>query len=407
MKILVLSTAFPSATRPTYGVFVGERVRYMARHADVMVLAPVPWAPLNQLIRGHAVAATPVTEVQHGLQVAHPRFACTPLVGKSLDALLYAVSLLPVVARLRRRFPFDVIDAHFTYPDGVAAVLLGKLFRAPVFITIRGTHDVRNAGFWLRRAQIRWALQKAAGVIAVSDSLRQFAEGLGIHPSKIRVIANGVDRTRFNPGNRVEARTKLGLPGDRTILLSVGALIDGKGHHRVVEALPELLDRRPDLLYVVVGGDPGNGEGRRRLETLVRRAGLEAHVTLAGAQAHDEIPRWLAAADLFCLSTRSEGWCNALTESLACGLPVVTTAVGGNPEIVRDGHDGFLVPFWDRSAFVAAVLRALETCWDRSAIAARAGARGWERIAEDVMETLGTSLTAPQSRVPTGRAITS
>jgi teichuronic acid biosynthesis glycosyltransferase TuaC len=393
VKILVLSGAFPSATRPTYAVFVGERVRYVARHADVLVVAPVPWAPFNRLVRGEAIAATPAIEVHHGVPVEHPRFACTPLVGKTLDAAFYALSMVPVVARLRRRFPFDVIDAHFTYPDGVAAVLLGKMFRVPTFVTIRGTHDIRNASSRLRRAQIRWALRNAAGVIAVSDSLRQFAEGLGIEPSHIRVIPNGIDTDRFTPGDMAEARARLGLPADRTILLSVGALTEGKGHHRVVEALPELVARRPDLLYLIVGGDPTNRAGRPDLEALVRRAGMHAHVKVVGARPHDELPGWLAAADLFCLSTRSEGWCNALTESLACGLPVVTTAVGGNPEVVRDGEDGFLVPFWDRGAFVAAVLRALDRRWDRSSIAARAGTRGWERTADDVMETLRAALT--------------
>jgi teichuronic acid biosynthesis glycosyltransferase TuaC len=190
VKILVLSTAFPSATRPTYGVFVGERVRYVARHADVLVVAPVPWAPFNRLVRGDAVADTPATEIQHGVPVEHPRFACTPLLGKAFDAALYAVSMVPVLARLRRRFPFDVIDAHFTYPDGVAAVLLGKVFRAPTFITVRGTHDIRHAGFGPRRAQIRWGLRNATGVIAVSDSLRQFAERLGIEAMASTPVAS-------------------------------------------------------------------------------------------------------------------------------------------------------------------------------------------------------------------------
>jgi teichuronic acid biosynthesis glycosyltransferase TuaC len=156
-----------------------------------------------------------------------------------------------------------------------------------------------------------------------------------------------------------------------------------------------------------VGGDVRHAEGRRALEALARRTGVEAHVRIAGARPHDEVPRWLAAADLFCLGTRSEGWCNALTESLACGLPVVTTAVGGNPEVVQDGEDGFLVPFWDRAAFVAAVLRALDRRWDRSAIAARAGTRGWERTAEDVMETLRATLMVKPALVASEGARTS
>ena len=392
MKVLVLSVAFPSASRPTYGVFVRERVRHVAAHMEVVVVAPVPWFPFNRLFRGDALTTTPLVEVQDGLTVYHPRVACLPAVGKTFDGVLYALSLIAFIARLRRSFAFDVIDAHFTYPDGLAAVLLGKLFRTPAVITIRGTHDIRNARSRLRRMQIRWALEAAAGVIAVSDSLRSFAEQLGIDGRRIRVIPNGIDTDRFLPGNRADARARLGLPADRTILLSVGAIGEGKGQHRVVEALTELVGCHAGLLYVVVGGDVHNDPGRRALDAVVRSAGLGGHVRLVGARPHDEVPAWLAAADLFCLATSSEGWCNSITESLACGLPVVTTAVGGNPEIVRDGEDGFLVPFWDRAAFVQSVLQALNRKWDRRAIASHARARGWERTADAVTHALaGTS----------------
>src|SRR5439155_26525277 len=153
-------------------------------------------------------------------------------------------------------------------------------------------------------------------------------EQLGVAGRGIRVFPNGFDTHRFLRGNRADARAQLGWPADRTILLSVGGLVEGKGHHRVVEALPEIVSLHPGLLYVVVGGDVHNDPGRRALDAVVRSTGLDRHVRLVGARPHDEVPAWTAAADLFCLATRSEGWCNAITESLACGLPVVTTAVG-------------------------------------------------------------------------------
>jgi teichuronic acid biosynthesis glycosyltransferase TuaC len=385
MRVLVLSSVFPNAANPTYGVFVRERVRHLAECCEAVVVAPVPWFPLNRRIRGTERDAVPRVERDGRLTVYHPRFLCVPGVGKSLDGLFYFLGLRPFIARLRRQFAFDLIDAHFTYPDGVAGALLGRSVGCPVVLTVRGSHDIRHAGYRLRRPQIRFALRAADRVIAVSASLGRFVESLGVAADRMRVIPNGVDPARFTPTDRAAARTALGLPPDRRILLAVGSLVEGKGHHRVLEALPALVAERPDILYVVVGGAPSDGY-RRQLEAFVDRHGLRDHARIVGPRPHHEVPRWMAAADLFCLATKSEGWCNAITEALACGLPVVTTRVGGNEEIVRDGRDGLLVPFWDAQAFRTAVGAALDRPWDRAEISARIRAAGWRRTADAVMQ---------------------
>jgi teichuronic acid biosynthesis glycosyltransferase TuaC len=402
MRVLVLSSVYPSQSRPTFGVFVRERVRHLAARCEVRVVAPVPWFPGNRWLRGRALAATPWVESQDGIRVYHPRVLCVPAVSKCLDGVLYFVSILPFCLWLRRRFAFDVIDAHFSYPDGVAGVLLGKVFARPAVVTLRGTHDVRHAGYALRRIQTRWALRAAARLVSVSAALRGFAGELGIEPERVRVVPNGVDPSVFRPADRRAARRRLGLSEDRTILLAVGSLTEGKGHHRLLELLPGLVAQRPELLLVIIGTGPARGYERALVER-VRQHGLADHVRLVGPRPHEEVATWMAAADLFCLATRSEGWCNAIMEALACGLPVVTTRVGGNPELVRDGEDGFLVPFWSEPEFAAAVVQALETTWDREAIAARAGAMGWGRTAEQVMEELVLAL-APGHAVP-GHAV--
>ncbi len=397
MRVLVLSSVFPTPMRPTFGVFVRERVRHVAAHCEVVVVAPVPWFPFNRWVRGRERAVSPVVEDQEGITVYHPRFLCLPGFGKCLDGIFYFLSLLPFIAWLKRRFAFDVIDAHFTYPDGLAGALLGKVFGRPAVITLRGSHDVRHASYALRRRQIRFALHASARLISVSESLRQFVASLSIHPSKVRVIPNGVDGSRFFLSDRGAAREKLGLPCDRVILLSVGSLIEVKGHHLVLEILPSLVARRPDLLYVAIGGGARGDDYPRIIEGLVRSHGLEGHVRIVPPRPHDEIALWMAAADLFCLATRWEGWSNALMEALACGLPVVTTRVGGNAEFVRNGKDGLLVPFWDGRAFGDAILRALEVQWDRKAISERACANGWERTAEQVLQEFRAALaTEPQ-----------
>jgi glycosyltransferase involved in cell wall biosynthesis len=384
LRVVVLSRVFPSTQQPTYGVFVKERVRRVAARCPLTVVAPVPWFPFNRLLRG--VERTPDTTVDmlDGMVVHRPRVLSPPRWGKCLDGFLYAGGLLPFFARLRRRIPFDLIDAHFAYPDGVAAVLLGKALGCPVVITVRGD-EARLVRFALRRPQLRFAL-RSARVIAVSDFLRRLVADLGVPTDRVRVIPNGVDVSRFHPSARAVARAQLGLPQDRTILLAVGSLTELKGHHRVLEILPELLSRRSELLYVIVGNDAGGESWRAKIENQVRAQGLAANVRLAIARPHEEIPSWMAAADLFCLATQREGCCNAIIEALACGLPVVTTRVGGNPELVREGEDGLLVPFWDAAAFSAAVLAALERQWDRPAIAARASRLGWDDVATALLE---------------------
>jgi glycosyltransferase involved in cell wall biosynthesis len=404
LRVLVLSFTFPNARQPALGVFVRERVRRIAAECEVMVVAPVPWFPFNRLIRGEQWAAIEPVERQEGLEVRHPRFFCIPRYLKWLDGVFYGVSLLPFLRRLRRSFAFDVIDAHFAYPDGLAATIIGRVFRRPVMITLRGS-IVRLGTYPLHRPQLRLALRAASRVLAVSESLKQTAVALGIPPQKIRVIPNGVDTSRFFPVDRAEARRALDLPKDARILLSVGGLNEGKGHHRIVAMLPSLLRHHPDLLYVIVGGGRRADSLRPLLERLIREHGLQGHVRLAGERPHEEIPLWMGASDVFCLATRSEGWANVLLEAMACGRPVVSTRVGGNGEIVTDPSLGTLVPAGDDAAFTDALRAALGRAWAPEVLAAHARRHSWERATRDVLGEL-RALAVPGGSAPGGVAPT-
>ena len=387
LRVLVLSFTFPNVKQPALGVFVRERIRRIASECEVVVVAPVPWFPFNRLIRGEQWAGIAPVERHEGLEVRHPRFFCIPRYLKWLDGGFYAISLLPVLWRLRRSFPFDVIDTHFAYPDGLAGTILGRIFRRPVVITLRGS-IVRLATYPLHRPQLRLALRRAARVLAVSESLKQTAVALGVPPQKVRVIPNGVDTSRFFPMERSEARQALDLPKDARILLSVGGLNEGKGHHRIVAMLPALLAQYPELLYVIVGGARRADSLRPVIDGLIRDKALQGHVLLAGERPHDEIPLWMAAADVFCLATRSEGWANVLLEAMACGRPVVTTRVGGNAEIVTSSSLGTLVPAGDDAAFTEALREALQRPWAPEALVAHARQHSWERASQDVLAEL-------------------
>jgi glycosyltransferase involved in cell wall biosynthesis len=393
MRVLVLSSVFPNPRQPTLGVFVRERMKRVAKRCEVVVVAPRPWFPFDRVVRPQW-CDIPAAEEQDGLRVYHPRVLSVPGTLKFLDGVLYAASLLRFLSELRTRFPFDLIDAHFAYPDGLAGVLLGRAFRCPVVITLRGS-IVRLSTYPLHRPQLRFALGRAARVIAVSQSLKGVAVGLGIAPEKVRVIANGVDTTRFYPRDREEARRHLGLPTDRTILLSVGGLNEGKGHHRVAGLLPNLLRHHPDLLFVIVGGERPSDTVRPLLNRLVEQQGLARHVLVAGERPHEEIPFWLASADLLCLATRSEGWANVLLEASACGRPGVTTRVGGNAEVLPDDRFGLLVAPDDDRALEEALLSALRRKWDAAAMVAHARAHSWDQAAGAVLEEFRRLVNEP------------
>jgi glycosyltransferase involved in cell wall biosynthesis len=393
MRVLVLSSVFPNTHQPTLGLFVGHRIRRLAKRCDVVVVAPIPWFPMNRWLRGER-DAVPQVEEQQGLRVYHPRFFSLPRYGKCLDGALYFLSLIRFVARLRRSFPFEVIDAHFAFPDGLAATLLAKAFGCPVVITLRGS-IVRLSGYRLHRPQLRWALHHADRVTAVSESLKSVAVGLGMPADRVRVIPNGVDPTVFSPMIRQDARRLCGLPKSATVLLTVAGLYEGKGQHAVVEVLPSLVARYPEALYVMVG-NPRPGEiYQRRLKGAIRKLGLDGHVLFAGPRPQAELPRWFSAADVSVLATRSEGWPNVLLESLACGTPVVATDVGGAPEIVRHGLDGFLVPHGDPAALGDALLLALDQPWNRDAIVRHAQRFDWTESVEQALDELNAALKRP------------
>ncbi|HNQ76942.1 MAG TPA: glycosyltransferase, partial [Pseudothauera hydrothermalis] len=316
-------------------------------------------------------------EQQQDFDVWYPRFFSVPSVLKRLDGLAMALGAYPRLRALKRAGRLDLIDAHFGYPDGYAAVLLGRWLGVPVTITLRGTES-RHAADPVLRPLLLKALLGADRVFAVADALKQVAVSIGVPADKITVVGNGVDTTRFLPVDRAEARAALGLPLDAPVLISVGGLVERKGFHRVIELLPRLRERWPGLVYLIVGGASAEGNNRPQLEQQVAQLGLNDTVRFLGSLPPDALKQPLSAADVFVLSTRNEGWANVFLEAMACGLPVVTTDVGGNREVVDRDSLGFVVPFGDAAALEAALDRALAEPWDRGAIRHHAEQNAWD-----------------------------
>lgn len=406
--VVVFSSLFPSRMQPGAGLFIRERMFRVGRHLPLAVVSPVPWFPLQGLLRrwrrGFRTGA-PAHENQQGIDVWYPSFFSVPGLFKGLDGWFMAMGAWPRMRRLKRAGRLDVIDAHFAYPDGYAATLLGRWLGVPVTITMRGT-EARHARDPGMAAKVRVALQRARRVFSVSESLRQVALGLGIDADRVRVVGNGVDIDKFSPLPRAQARGALGLPPDAPVLVTVGALVERKGFHRVIELLPSLRERFPGLTYLVVGGSSPEGDMSADLERQVRTLGLSTAVRFLGALPPEELRVPLSAADVFVLSTRNEGWANVLLEAMACGVPVVATDVGGNAEVVCSPALGAVVPFGDAKALDAALRAALGTRWDADAIRGHARQNTWDlrvQVLLDEFRALHAGVNRPVPQ-PTGRA---
>ncbi len=383
-ELVVFSTLFPSVARPGAGLFIRERMFRVAQQRPLVVISPQPWFPGQSLIRwlrpGYRLPSPP-RETQQGIQVYHPRFLSVPGFLRQFDAWSMALGSFFLMRRLKAEGA-RLIDAHFTYPDGDAATRLGRWLGLPVTITLRGT-EVPHSKNAALRPRLSRALQSAAHVFAVSDSLRQLAIELGAVANTTEVVGNGVDITRFHRIDRAQARVRYDLPEHAQVLISVGGLVERKGMHRVIDALPVLLAHHPDLHYLIVGGGSPEGDMRNQLERQVARLDLTARVHFLGALAPDELKWPLSAADVFVLSTRNEGWANVFLEAMACGLPVISTDVGGNAEVVCRPALGQIVPFDDAAALQQALADALNTDWDRAAIIEYAHANQWDaRVAQ-------------------------
>ena len=394
--IVVFSSLFPSAVQPGAGLFVRERMFRVGARLPLSVVAPSPWFPLQRWLtrlRPGFRPGAPREEQQSQFRVQFPRFFSVPGFLKRLDGWFMARGALPTLRALRRTGQLDILDAHFAYPDGYAAVLLGRRLGVPVTITLRGT-EMRHAQDKHLRPLLALALRQAARVFTVSDSLRQLALELGAAPEKVRVVGNGVDLARFRPSPQVLARAALGLPASAKVLVSVGGLCERKGFHRVIDCLPGLQANGQQVHLLVAGGPSPEGDWTERLQTQVQTLGLQNLVHFLGPVPAAELPRVLSAADVFVLATRNEGWANVFLEAMACGLPVVTTRVGGNAEVVCRPDLGTVVPFDDAPALAHALQQALQTDWDRSAILAYAQANTWDSRVE-VLEAEFRALWRP------------
>lgn len=393
LRVVVFTVVFPNHIQPLHGTFVRERVLRLGELNDVRVVAPIAWYR-------SLMARSPRTEVVHWLKVYHPKFWYLPGTVSALRGVFLAISAYRTFRRLRSEFDFDLIDAHFAYPDGFAAILLGRLFRRPVCMTLRGT-SVPQSRTRLGRWLCDWAIRRADRVITVSENLAERARQSGFPAEKIRTIPNGVDSERFQIMDQSSARELLGLRRDARLVICVGHLSPRKGFQRVIRSLPGIIDAHPDVLLAIIGGKGGEVDNGAELRALAAELGHEERVLFAGAEPPERVALWFGAAELFIHASDFEGCPNVVLEAMACGRSIVATKVGDTARMVP-AFAGLLVDDPDDSrALTEAACKALSRDWSPDDIRNHVLSRSWEAVAVEVDRQWRLSLGAFSQEIST------
>jgi teichuronic acid biosynthesis glycosyltransferase TuaC len=393
LSLLTVTTLFPNSIQPAHGTFVATRLEKLiwSGEAIAQVIAPVAWIP--PLVRYPAVGRLDLVPsgMQRGdIKVHHPRYVVVPKIGMTLTPHTLFRALKRKTAQLiAEGNRFDLIDAHYFYPDGVAAAWLGQHFGLPVVITARGTDLTLIPEFPAPRRMICDAADKADGLITVCQALKDRLVELGTPAERVTVLRNGVDLDLFKPVDRVEARAALGL--NRRTLASVGHLVERKGHHHVIRALSSLPGT--DLLIV------GEGPEREALIRLAGRMGVSERVRFMGTFDQTRLAQIYAAVDALVLASSREGWANVLLEAMACGTPVIASAVWGTPEVVAAPAAGVLMPSVDSKGVVAGVEQLFADYPDRAATRRYAELFSWNATTDGQLALFRQILARRQPKI--------
>lgn len=380
MRLLYISNLFPNPREPVKGMFNAQQVQALSKLCRVTVIAPT--------------AQAMPTEQACGVRVLHPKFFHLPVVTRPFNGWLFARAIEPEI----RKGGFDCVLASWAYPDGYGVMLLAQKYGFPFAVDVLGSDINCFFSNSYRKKQILRTLRASNVVFAKSRAL---AERLAKENIKAEIDYNGIDRSRFRLLNRVDCCRQLGLDPQRKRILYVGNLAPVKGPMVLAQAFrlliqnsifcchPERIEGSPanlDLVYI------GSGSERNKVAKILGVQSsvfsLQSNVMLAGSRPHTEIALWMNACDLLCLPSLNEGLPNVALEALACGLPVVASKVGGVPEIVYDGMNGFTVPTADPATLATALQRALNTRWDHDAIRQSVSVFDWNLNARTVFDIL-------------------
>jgi glycosyltransferase involved in cell wall biosynthesis len=337
---------------------------------DPTVIAAIPWFPGAY----RNLAQVPDADSVLDIPILHPRYFNVPRIGMRMQPWSLARAILATLyARNMGRDTFDVIDAHYFYPDGVAAATVARALDLPLVISARGS-DVNVIGnIRFARDRMVAVAGRAKAIIAVSGALRNRMVELGMPATCMHVLRNGVDADIFFPEPHVQARRYLELTESDAWILAVGNLVAEKGFDLLIEAVSKMRDAR----VLIVGEGPLGGSLRR---LAAERA--PGRVVFRNNMPQAELRFAYSACDVLALPSLREGWPNVVLEALACGTPVVASGVGGVPEMLGAQAPGAVVSERRAETWASALDAMLEAGLDRGEVRRYALRFGWDEIVD-------------------------
>ena len=395
VRVLTFTSLFPSEARPRHGIFVETRLQQLiANHpVDARVVAPVPWFWFRHSVFGQfaSFARTPRQARRSGVDVRHPRYFMVPKVGVPFQAASMARASAGAIDELcADGWRPDLIDAHYLYPDGVAAARVAERLNVPLVLTARGTDVNVLARLPETAPQIKWAAARASFVVAVSEPLKQGLIELGVEPSKLVVLRNGVALDTFRPEDKDGSRQKLGLP-NAPLLLCIGNLVPEKGFSLAIECLVHLPDHH---LFII-----GEGPMRAELAAVAERLGVSSRVRFEGNMPQSELRYAYSSADVLLLTSSREGWPNVVLEAMACGTPVVAFDVGAVRSMLDETVAGRIVSRRDGGSLAEAVAVLLAQPPSPDDVRLHASRFDWASIARTQFELMTTAIERHRSKL--------
>jgi teichuronic acid biosynthesis glycosyltransferase TuaC len=383
LRLAIIVEAFPVDAGSVAGLAVFDIVREFQHIADVTVY---------YCRAGYSVGsrATPSRSAVQGIPVYNVYFPAIRFFSRPFNGRNCADRLTPLLQEHRP----DAILAFYLYPQGYAGVLAARKLNIPAILVALGS-DVRQIPDPITRFLTRRAVRRADCILAVSEDLRLRTIAMGVPSDRVHTVINGRNSSVFYLRDQAAAREELQIPADVELIVFVGRLVLVKRLGDLVSAARTLAVTHSSLRIVCIG----DGPSLEKLTQSVRRMRLTEVVRFIGAKSPPEIAKWLAACNVFCLPSQSEGSPNVIFEALACGRPVVATDVGGIPSLL-DSQSGILVKPKAPAALAQALHDALSRTWDEAGIASRLN-RTWRDMVEEIHHHALNAIIAHQSTAET------